>query len=107
MAYFLFFILLVVEDRLQFPVFNCLITLNLFFILQPYRRINLLIIVLGIPICIVDYYIKVSILTYPSVFIIYFSLYLFYEHYKMSLLWVFNILLLASFGFLALPRIYD
>ena len=105
-AYLLFIVLLLIEDKLKFPAFNCLLAVGVSYIIQPYTKNNLIIIVLGILMNIVNYYLKIGLLTYVELLLIYLSCYLFYEYYRMTILWILNLLLVVSFGFFALPRIY-
>ena len=106
-AYLLFILLLLVEDKLRFPAFNCLLAVTLSYIIQPYTKNNLIIVVLGIIINIANFYLNISLLTYVEFLILYLACYIFLEYYRMTILWMLNILLVVSFGFFALPKIYD
>lgn len=107
LAYIIFCSFLAIEDKLRFPIFNCLLSVALMYLLQPFHKINMAIVLLGIPINIINYYLEVGILTYPALFILYLSCYVFNEYYKISLLWILNVIVLGLFGFACLPNIYQ
>ena len=105
MAYLLFLGSLALEDHTSFPFFDCLSALVLSFIVQPVKKFNLVIATLGIPICIANFYLRVRILTFPSLFILYLPVYLQNEYYKMTIFWLLSIITLICFAILIVPSL--
>ena len=97
---------MIVEDKLNFPFFDCIFSVFLFLVVHPLRKFNLIIVLIGVPICIVDFYLRVSVLVVPSLFVVYVCVYLQNEYYKMTIFWIFSYLSLACLGLVVLPALF-
>lgn len=103
-AYSVTFAVLYLIRAGEFPYFELILTLALTAAVDPWRSSNLLMLV-GTCVVLGNHFLGLSVFTYPSIAIAYYSLLVFNERHKRKQLFVLAAFLLIIFSFLLLPAI--
>lgn len=103
-AYAVTFTILYFIRLANFPYFELILIIAFTVAIQPWRSSNLLMLI-AIGIVIGNYFLNLSLFTYPSIIICYYSVMVFNENYKKKQLFVLVLIFTLVFGFIVMPAI--